>query len=173
MDDQQLSTILNETFSGLSFFYRDTNLPDDLIAKYHAGQIIKSRGFTDMTYKGGGLVTNFRYLIASAFGKDLSRFDPTAAQFGLIMLTSDAWFKVLDIYKMGDKTQVLLLNIPEKAVDLFKSASINIEEDIKNKARQRFEQLANAEPVDILQTPGWKMRTSLPVGMSETGEMFY
>jgi hypothetical protein len=173
MDNQQLSAFINETFPGLTFFYRDTNLPDDLIAKYQVGQILKARGFTDMSYKGGGLATNFRYMIASAFGKDLSAFDPTAAQFGLIVLTTDAYFKVLDIYKIGDKTQVLLLNIPERAVDFFKSATINIEEDVTSKARKRFEQLVNAEPVEVLQTPGWTMRTKLPIGMSDTGEMFY
>lgn len=168
-----MEAIFNETFPGLTFFYRDTNLSEDLIAKYHTGQILKARGFTDMSYKGGGLSTNFRYLIASARGKDLSAFDPNAARFGHIVLTSDAFFKVLDVYKIGEKTQVLLLNIPEHAVDFFKNATTNIEEDIKNKARQRFEQLVNTQPVEVLQTPEWTLRTKLPIGMSDTGEMFY
>lgn len=126
-----------------------------------------------MTYKGGGLQRNVRYLIASAFGKDLSMLDPNAAQLGHIMLTSGSFFKVLDIYKIGDKTQVLLLNIPEDSVDIFKSASTNIEEDIVTKARQRFEQLANAGPVNELQSPQWVARTKLPIGMNENGELFY
>lgn len=173
MDNQQIEAIFNETFPGLTFFYRDTNLSDELVAKYHIGQILKMRGFTDMSYKGGGLTTNVRYLIASARGKDLSAFDPNAARFGHIMLTSDAFFKVLDIYKIGDKTQILLLNIPEHAVDFFKKATTNIEEDIKNKARQRFDQLVDAEGVPELQTPEWLSRTSIPIGMSAEGELFY
>lgn len=171
-DNQQIQAIINETFPGLSFFYRDTNLTDEQIAKYHVGQILKMPGFTDMSYKGGGLTTNFRYLIASAFGKNLSAFDPNAAKFGLIMLTSDAYFKVLDIYKIGGKTQMLLLNIPASAVDFFKNATTNIEEDVKNKARQRFDQLANAEGVPELQTPEWLLRTSMPIGMNKEGELF-
>ena len=173
MDNQKIEAIFNETFPGLTFYYRDTNLSDELISNYHVGQILKARGFTDMSYKGGGLTSNFRYMIASARGKDLSAFDPNAARFGHIVLTSDAFFKVLDVYQIGDKTQVLLLNIPEHAVDFFKNATTNIEEDITNKARQRFEQLVNAEPVEVLQVPEWALRTRLPVGMSEAGEMFY
>ena len=172
MDTQHLQAIFNETFSGLTFFYRDTDLPEEMIAKYRVGQILKARGFTDMSYKGGGLAANFRYLIASAFGKDISALDPNAAQFGHIMLVSDAYFKVLDIYTIGEKTQVTLLNIPAHAADIFKSIKTNIEEDIVKKARQSFDQKVNAEPVAELQTPAWVLRTKLPVGMNTEGEMF-
>jgi len=173
MDNQQLQAIFNETFAGLAFFYRDTDLAEELAAQYKVGQILKERGFTDMSYKGGGLKGNFRYLIASAFGKDLSVIDPNAAKKGHIMLTADAFFKVLDIYKIGDKTQLLLLNIPPHAVALFEKASTNIEADIVKKARERFEQLAAAAPVEELQTPDWVKRTSQPIGMNLSGEMFY
>lgn len=173
MDNQQLQAIFNETFAGLAFFYRDTDLAEELAAQYKVGQILKERGFTDMSYKGGGLKGNFRYLIASAFGKDLSAIDPNAAKKGHIMLNSDAFFKVLDIYKIGDKTQALLLNIPPRAVALFEKAGTNIEADIVKKARERFEQLAGAAPVEELQSPDWINRTSHPIGMNLKGEMFY
>jgi hypothetical protein len=172
MDRQQLQTIFNQTFAGLAFFYRDTNLPEALIEKYQAGQILKERAFTDVSYKGGGLTTNLRYLIASAFGKDLSAIDPGAAQRGHIVLTAGALFKVLDVYSIGGKTQVLLLHIPENAVEVFKTTSTNIEQDIVQKARQRFEQLADAPPVEALQTPEWSKRTQLPVGMNEQGAFY-
>lgn len=173
MDNQQMQAVFNETFAGLAFFYRDTHLADELAAHYKVGQILKERGFTDMSYKGGGLTGNFRYLIASAFGKDLSAIDPNAAKTGHIMLTADAFFKVLDIYKLGDKTQLLLLNIPPHAVALFEKVSTNIEADIVKKARERFDQLAGAAPVAELQTPDWTKRTSQPIGMNLAGEMFY
>ena len=173
MDNQKLQAIFNETFAGLTFFYRDTNLTDDLMSKYHAGQILKERGFTDMSYKGGGPTGNFRYLIASAFGKDLSAFDPNAARLGHIVLTADSYFKVLDVFNIGDKTQVVLLNIPAHAVEFFEKASTNIEEDIAKKARLRFEQLVDAASVEELQAPEWLKRTSLPIGMNQKGELFY
>lgn len=173
MDNKQIEEIYNQTFGGLTLFYRDTTLSENLISKYHVGQILTERGFTDMTHKGGGLTTNFRYLIASANGKDLSAFNPDSAQFGHILLSSNAFFKVLDIYKIGDKTQIFLLEIPATAVDFFASATSNIEEDITKKARESFDTKCNAEPIPELQNLEWKQRTEFPIGMSDKGEFFY
>ncbi len=173
MDNKQIEEIYNKTFGGLTLFYRDTKLSENLISKYHVGQILTERGFTDMTYKGGGLATNFRYLIASANGKDLSAFNPDSAQFGHILLSSNAFFKVLDIYKIGNKTQIFLLEIPETAIDFFASATSNIEEDITKKARENFDTKCNAEPVSELLNQEWIQRTEFPIGMSDKGELFY
>ena len=76
-----------------------------------------------MSYKGGGLSTNFRYLIASANAKDLSAFNPDSKRFGHILLSANGFFKVLDICKIGDKTQVFLLEIPVTAVNFFAIAT--------------------------------------------------
>lgn len=173
MDNKQIEEIYNQTFGGLTLFYRDTTLSENLISKYQVGQILTERGFTDMTYKGGGLSTNFRYLIASANGKDLSAFNPNSAQFGHIVLSSNAFFKVLDIYKIGDKTQVFLLEIPANAIDFFASATSNIEEDIVKKARESFDNKLDTDPIPELQTEEWKQRTEFPIGMSDKGELFY
>ena len=108
MNNTEIEEIYKQTFSGLTLFYRDTTLSEGLISKYQIGQILTERGFTDMTYKDGGLVTNCRYLIASANAKDLSAFNPDSKQFGHVLLTSNAFFKVLDIYKIGNKTQIFL-----------------------------------------------------------------
>ena len=173
MDKKQIEEIYNQTFGGLTLFYRDTTLSENLISKYQVGQILTERRFTDMTYKGGGLSTNFRYLIASANGKDLSAFNPNSAQFGHILLSLNAFFKVLDIYNIGDKTQVFLLEIPVTAVDFFASVISSVEEDITKKARESFDTKCNAEPIPELQTQEWKQRTEFPIGMSDKGELFY
>ena len=70
----------HETSSGLKLFYRDTNLPENLILNYKVGQIIQEKGFTDMSSIGGGISGNLRYLIASAHAKDLSKFNPDSAK---------------------------------------------------------------------------------------------
>jgi hypothetical protein len=173
MDNKQIQEIYNQTFSGLTLFYRDMTLAEDLISKYRVGQILTERGFTDMSYKGGGLVTNFRYLVASANAKDMSAFDPDSKECGHVLLSSNAFFKILDIYKIGDKTQAFLLEIPATAVDFFANATSNIEEDITKKARESFDTKINSEPIAELQTRDWKERTEFPIGMSDTGEFFY
>lgn len=173
MKNARLKAIYNETFSDLKLFYRDTNLPENLISNYKIGQIIQEKGFTDMTSMGGGLSGNLRYLIASAHPKDLSKFNPDSAKIGHYLLDSIAYFKVLDIYKIGDKTQVFLLNIPDNSISLFKNSSSNLEEQITEKARKKFSSKNNAELIPELQTENWKERTKSPIGMDDNGILFF
>ncbi|MRX69099.1 hypothetical protein SAMN06265349_104216 [Flavobacterium resistens] len=173
MKNARLKAIYSETFSGLKLFYRDTNLSENLISNYKVGQIIQEKGFTDMTSLGGGLSGNFRYLIASAHPKDLSKFNPDSAKIGHFLLDTIAYFKVLDIQKIGDKTQVFLLNIPDNSLTLFKNSSSNLEEEIIEKARKKFSDKINIALIPELQTENWKERTKSPIGMNEIGELFF
>lgn len=173
MKNTRLKTMYNETFSGLRLFYRDTNLPENLILNYKVGQIIQERGFTDMSSIGGGLSGNIRYLIASAHPKDLSKFNPDSAKIGHFLLGSIAYFKVLDIHKIENKTQVFLLNIPDNSISLFKNSSSNLEEEIIEKARKKFRDKLNSDLIPSLQTAEWKQRTETPLGMSINGELFF
>jgi len=173
MKNTRLKTMYNETFSGLKLFYRDTNLSENLHSNYKIGQIIQEKGFTDMSSIGGGLSGNFRYLIASAHAKDLSKFNPDSAKIGHFLLDSISYFKVLDIQKIGDKTQVFLLNIPDNSISLFKNSTSNLEEEIIEKAQKRFREKIDSPLISELQTENWKERTKSPLGMSDTGELFF
>ncbi|KAF2332749.1 hypothetical protein [Flavobacterium nitrogenifigens] len=173
MKNARLKTMYHETFSGLKLFYRDTNLTESLISNYKVGQIIQEKGFTDMSSIGGGLSGNLRYLIASAHAKDLSKFNPDSAKIGHFLLDSIAYFKVLDIQKIGDKTQVFLLNIPDNSISLFKNSSSNLEEEIIEKAHKRFREKIDVDLIPELQTENWKERTKSPLGMSDNGELFF
>ncbi len=173
MNNKEIAEIYNQTFGGLTLFYRDTTLSEDLISKYKAGQILFERGFTDMSFKSGGLSSNCRYLIASAFGKDVSSIMPDTIEFGHIMLGSGAFFKVLDVYKIGDKSQIFLLNIPENVIGFFQKATSSVENDIVIKARENFDSKINSEPLTELQKNEWKDRTQFPIGMNEKGEFFF
>ena len=173
MKNARLKAIYNETFSGLKLFYRDTDLPDDLISNYKIGQIIQEKGFTDMSSMGGGLSGNIRYLIASAHPKDLSKFNPDSAKIGHFLLDTIAYFKVLDIQKIENKTQIFLLNIPDNSISLFKNSSSNLEEEIKEKAQKKFKDKIHSPLVTVLQTEDWKERTKSPLGMNDNGEFFF
>ena len=173
MKNERLKTMYNETFSGLKLFYRDTNLSESLILNYKIGQIIQEKGFTDMSSIGGGLSGNTRYLIASAHPKDISKFNPDSGKIGHFLLDSISYFKVLDIQKIGDKTQVFLLNIPDNSISLFKNSTSNLEEEITEKAQKRFREKIDAPLILELQTEEWKERTKLPLGMDESGNLFF
>ncbi|KRB54024.1 hypothetical protein [Flavobacterium sp. Root186] len=173
MKNSRLKAIYNDTFSGLKLYYRDTDLPDNLISNYKIGQIIQEKGFTDMTSIGGGLSGNFRYLIASAHAKDLSKFNPDSAKIGHFLLDTIAYFKVLDIQKIDNKTQVFLLNIPDNSISLLKNSSSNLEDEIIEKARKKFAAKIHLAVVPELQTESWKERTKSPLGMNDKGELFF
>lgn len=173
MKNARLKAIYNETFSGLKLFYRDTNLSENLILNYTIGQIIQEKGFTDMSSIGGGLSGNLRYLIASAHPKDLSKFNPDSAKIGHFLLDSIAYFKVLDVQKIDNKTQIFLLNIPDNSISLFKNSTSNLEEEIIEKARKKFKDKINLPLIPELQTENWKEKTKTPLGISYNGELFF
>lgn len=173
MKNTRIKDILDETFSELKLFYRDTNLPEDLIAHYKIGQIIKERSFTDMSYIGGGLSGNLRYLIASSEARDLSKFNPDSIKNGHSLLDDNSFFKVLDIQKVKNKTQIFLLNIPGNSLPLFKNSTSNLEEEITEKARRKFIDKVDSALIPELQTENWKDRTKLPLGMDENGKLFF
>lgn len=173
MKNKRIKEILDETFSDLKLFYRDTNLPENLISTYKIGQIIKEKGFTDMTSIGGGIFGNFRYLIASANAKDLSKFNPDSSKIGHFLLDEISFFKVLDIQKIENKTQVFLLHIPDNSLSLFKNSTSNLEEEISEKAKQKFTAKINSALIPELQTDDWKEKTKSPIGMNDLGEMFF
>lgn len=173
MKNARLKAIYNETFSGLKLYYRDTNLSESLISNYNIGQIIQEKGFTDMSSIGGGLYGNLRYLIASAHPKDLSKFNPDSAKIGHFLLDSIAYFKVLDIQKIDNKTQIFLLNIPDNSISLFKNSTSNLEEEIIEKARKKFRDKISLPLIPELQTENWKEKTKTPIGMLDNGELFF
>lgn len=173
MKNTRIKDILDETFSDLKLFYRDTNLTEDLISKYKVGQILKEKGFTDMSFIGGGLSENCRYLIASSDSRDLSKFNPDSVKNGHSLLDDNSFFKVLDIQKIKGKTQIFLLNIPGNSLTLFKNSTSNLEEEITEKARQKFISKIDSALIPELQTENWKERTKSPIGMSDDGELFF
>lgn len=52
-------------------------------------------------------------------------------------------------------------------------ATINIEDEIAKMARTNFENKIHADLVPEVQTDEWKVRTSFPIGMNDTGDLFY
>lgn len=173
MTHSDIEEIYNRTFAGLTLYYRDTDLTEKLISKYYPGQILHERGFTDMTYKGGGLSGNTRYLIASANGKDISALSPDMKDYGHILLTAGSYFKVLDISEAENKTQIFLLEIPSDTIDFFTRNTSGIENEITEKAKQNFLSKIQLEPLPELSDKDWLERTSYPIGMNECGKLFY
>jgi hypothetical protein len=173
MDQQKIEQVLNETLPGLTLFYRDTTIDPRHIEGYHQGQIITERGFTDVSFKGGAPTGNLRYLIASAFGRNLSAFNPESEKTGHILLQRDAWFKILDVYKSENVTQVFLLHILPQHIETWRIIKTSVEEDLVKKSRENFGQKIKSVKLPEHLQSDWLERTKFPLGMSDNGEFFY
>ena len=173
METTTMETAYNNTFPNSKVYYRDCNLKKELISKYTIGQILMERGFTDMSSIADGLALNFRYVIASNNASNMGQINPKLAKYGFHVLPSSSYYKVLDIYKIGSKTQIILLNFNVKYIKTFSSYSSNIEQEIVEKIRHKFNTKVNAIPNELLSQKEWVDRTRFPIGMSDSGELFH
>ena len=156
---------------GAAFSYRDTHLAEELIAKYSPEMIIMERGFVDSSAIGGGMSprANLRYLIVSSRNKLM----PTGWQdFALCTIANGSYFKVIDISKDADKTQIALLHIPKETVNFFSECTTNYEESLAEQCRAKFVAASKLEPAPELQDEQWLQRIKHPLGMSDDGVFF-
>lgn len=170
----ELDRLLASTFDNLSFFYRDNNLGDELIGKYRRGLIVRELGFTDASYKPGGLAAKNRFLIATSQAKDLSVMPGGNPAHGLVVVNRGSFFKVLDVEERGGHKQIVLLHIPEELSEFFDSGEelSDIEDQIVAAAREDFEKSLKEPAVQELTEKEWLDRTVSPLGMSDGGEFF-
>lgn len=130
-----IEKMVNQTFPGLTLYYRDADLEQPVAGMYQPGQILRNGFFLDVTNMGGGIGQNTRFLVASTKAIPLSAINPEVKKWGLHVINVNAFFKVLDVIREGGKMQVLLLQIPEEGVELFRSAQINLEQQVITKGR--------------------------------------
>ncbi|QHI38466.1 hypothetical protein IMCC3317_38590 [Kordia antarctica] len=172
MEHSKIEEAYNETFGGLTMFYRDCELNPYFISKYTKNQILQERGFTDVSTFAEGLSTNLRYAIASNKARDLTQINPNVKKYGFCIIQSSSHYKVLDIYKIGAQTQILLLHFDEKFTPVFSGTKSNIEENVIKKGRESFDKKLQMKPNVFLNEDEWKQRTQFPIGMSDAGDFF-
>lgn len=172
-DDEQSPEymIISSTLATCGTYVRDANLKKDLAEKYEIGQILTERAFVDGSDKIGGMITNHRYLILSNQMMNLSEFED-GTNWGLHTTKRDSKFKILDIYKVEDKTQILLLQLPEGGFEkVFENQNKLLDKVIED-SKKEFEELVNEEPIKELTTDKWLERVSFPIGMDDDGNFF-
>ncbi|WP_064972221.1 hypothetical protein [Kordia jejudonensis] len=172
MEHKKIEEAYNDTFSGLTMYYRDCTLNPEYIAKYTQFQIIQERGFTDVSSFAKGLCSNLRYAIASNKAKNMTQVNPNVKKYGFHVIAAPSYYKVLDIYKIGDQTQILLLHFDEKYKAVFQTSTSNIEEKVIGMGRASFDKKIQLEFSEALQEDEWRKRTQFPIGMSDNGEFF-
>lgn len=64
--NEQIERIINWTLPGLTMYYRDSELPEEIIGKYKIGLIFRSATFVDLSGYAGKLTKNCRFIFASS-----------------------------------------------------------------------------------------------------------
>ena len=170
--DAATMELANKTFPGLIMFVRDANLPGTIASNYKKGLIIREKGISDASVRVGGIITSHRYMILSNHMRNLRPIEH-GTNWGLCVAPANAHFKVLDIYNCGNKTQILLLHLPEdEDWKLFQNIVLSLEGDLIKTSRERFENKCNEAPIPELATEAWLDRCTLPLGMDDKGNFF-
>ena len=172
MKNEKIEQAYQSTFSGLTMYYRDCELTEHLISAYKIDQIIQERGFADVSNHAEGLSKNVRFAIASNAASNLGEINPDVAKYGFHIITSGAYFKVLDIYKIGNKTQIMLMHFNENYLDVFNTTKSNIEDKIVLVGKKSLEIKIKMQPNAILNNEEWTERTKSPIGMTDSGAFF-
>lgn len=172
MSKEQLQTLVNQIYPGMTLFARDVNLPPELAQKYIPGQIIREKAFTDASCRFMGMVTTHRYVILSNHMADLSRFEH-GTNWGLHVASKDSHFKVLGRHTCNGKTGIFLLHLPDdEGWKLWQRAEFSMDKEIYQGAVERFVAKCEEAPVPEFSTPQWLDRCAFPVGMSSSGEFW-
>ncbi len=166
--------LVNEILPGLQMFARDVDLSADVAVKYVPGMIIKELGFTDASSHVMGMITTHRFAILSNQMKDISAFEH-GTNWGLCVANAGAYYKVLDVFTLKGRTQILLLQLPyDERWKLFRKLKLmvngqDLEETLIAECRRRFENKSQQKPVPELTTKDWRDRCEWPLGMDGSG----
>lgn len=169
-DEKRYEEIVNITYPGITMLYRDVNL-GSLETWYSKDIILREKGFTDASKHGGGMITTHRFAILSNHYSDVTKMEH-GTHWGLCVMQSDSHFKVLDVYKNQGKTQITLLHLPKEGWELFKTSFNNVDEQLIEYTRKRFDICLELQPIPELTTDVWIDRCSFPLGVSDEGEYF-
>ena len=174
---ESIDEIINWTLSGLTMYYRDSNLEQSIIEKYELNKIFRAQTFVDVSNYAGKPTTNCRFIIASSKAAPILKFNPETEKWGLHVMNCNSFFKVLDVYKKNEITQIFMIHIPFKGIDFFRNSVIqigdeNFENEIIKKSRLSLDQKLNLEAPFALNEHEWLNRTNFPIGLDNNNEFF-
>lgn len=170
MAKHQINSAIEMTIGDQESFFRDANLTDASRMLYRKGIVFEEEGFIDVSEWEGGPAASCRYHIVTSISHNYSRSFPN---YGAWTIPRGSYFKVLDVYDVGDYTQITLLQIPRMALDYFAAREHPEEAEIVKKSRIKFEEDLKQPPVKDLADRYWLRRTEFPLGISDEGKFFY
>ena len=175
-----IENVLNWTFSGSRFYYRDTNEDLNVENIYKAGKIIKAGFFIDASLNAKKPDSRIRFIIGSAHAAEIYKTDfcsPFTRECELCVFHPNSFFKIMDIYKVKEQYQIFLFHIPLHGIPILENASFNFNNEnttdyFVERARASFDEKLKMDIDEKLESPKWKKRTNDPVGIKADGSLF-
>ena len=177
-----IENVLNWTFSGSRFYYRDTDADFDVENTYRVGKIIKAGFFIDVSLNAKKPNSKVRFIIGSAHAAELYKTDlcnSFTKECELCVFHPNSFFKVMDIYKVKEQYQIFLFHIPLQGISVLENATFDLKfENGKSidyfveRARASFDEKLKMDIDEKLESPEWKKRTNDPVGTKADGSLF-
>ena len=169
--NDRIDEIIIWTTTNLVMYYRDTNLSQSIIDKFKINKIIRSKTFVDVSNLKSQPTTNCRMLISSSKAAPVYKFNPDTEKWGLNTINCNSYFKVLDAYIYEGITQIFLLHIPAKGIDLF-NQKLGLENELIKAAREDLHINMAKEKLPALQEKPWIERTKFPIGLDSKNIFF-
>ncbi len=164
--------IINWTFPGLTFYYRDTELSTRQQEKYALGKILRNGFFLDVSSTAGAPTQNTRFIIASSKAAPVYLVNPDMEKYGLHVLNLNSYFKVMDIHEAQGFRQIFLLHIPAKGIDFFRQSQTNFDGGFIEKARTSLTQKLAKGVMPVFQSAEWIDKTKFAVGLDAKDKPF-
>lgn len=174
---RRIEEIMNWILPGMTMYYRDSNLPPDIVEQYQVGQIIRSKTFVDVSGFAGKPTKNTRFIFATSKAAPLYKINPDTKKYLFHAIACDSYFKILDVYEAYGLTQVFLMHIPSTAIQVMKAVVIrigdrDIEAEIIEKARKSLHDKWIMPVAESLEENSWVDRTSFPIGFDAQNQRF-
>jgi len=174
---ERIEEIMNWVLPGMTMFYRDSQLPEEIQAKYVEGEIIRSATFVDVAGYAGKPAKNTRFIIASSKAAPLYEINPATEKWKFHSIGCNSYFKVLDVYDAYEIRQIFLMHIPYMGKEVLRRMVIkigdrNIEQEIIGKARKSLHDKWILPIAEALEEPDWVHRTSFPIGLDANNQLF-
>lgn len=172
---RNLETIVQDNYKNLELFVRDSNLDSSIIQKYQEGMILTDPSFIDMTYQIGGMnpEKNIRFVILSNRASNMHELEKEEGlNWGLYVIHTHAYFKVLKNFSCKEKSIVLLLHILEEDISFFFEHQISIDDTLIQQVKEKMETSLDLPVINELDQEIWYKRVQFPIGIKDNGDYF-
>ena len=171
MNHNKYEKLVHEVFTQLTMYVRDVNLSPQYFQQYKVGMVIREPGFIDASNCIAGMHTTHRFTILSNRMRPLTKFEREMG-WGLHTSGANAYFKILDIYEVNGKTQIVLLHLlDDYRWRFFQNEESSLEADIVLDLREKFKQALLKEEIPELSSEEWLKRCAKPLGLNEAGQL--